>query len=125
MRRPGSATSNASYKLMGPINPLALEEFTAPAGTPPVPGGAARGRQDDAARATRVIKAVDTEIQTVFAQAFTDVSANFSELFGLLFPGGVGSLVLTNPDDLLEHGYRGRGQAERQEREEAVALVGR
>ena len=73
-------------KLMGPINPLALEEVQF-SRTPYVPGGAARRREDDAAELTRVITAVDTEIQTVFAQAFADVSTNFSELFALLFPG--------------------------------------
>jgi chromosome segregation protein len=52
----------------------------------------------------RVIKAVDQEIQTVFASAFADVSANFTHLFGTLFPGGAGKLVLTQPDDLLNTG---------------------
>jgi chromosome segregation protein len=52
----------------------------------------------------RVIKAVDTEIQSVFAGAFADVSVNFEKLFGMLFPGGAGRLVLTNPDDLLNTG---------------------
>ena len=72
-----------------------------------------------------MIKAVDHEIQTVFAAAFADVSENFTALFATLFPGGTGRLVLTEPDDLLEHRHRGRGQAERQEREEAVAAVRR
>ncbi len=52
----------------------------------------------------RVIKAVDHEIQTVFASAFADVSDNFTKLFSSLFPGGSGKLVLTNPDDLLATG---------------------
>jgi chromosome segregation protein len=52
----------------------------------------------------RVITAVDNEIQSVFASAFADVSVNFTQLFGNLFPGGMGRLVLTNPDDLLNTG---------------------
>ena len=52
----------------------------------------------------RVIKAVDLEIQTVFASAFADVSTHFTSLFATLFPGGVGRLILTNPDDLLNTG---------------------
>jgi chromosome segregation protein len=51
-----------------------------------------------------VIHAVDQEIQSVFAAAFADVSENFTQLFNGLFPGGVGRLVLTNPDDLLNTG---------------------
>ena len=53
---------------------------------------------------SRVIKAVDQEIQTVFAAAFADVSENFTNLFSTLFPGGSGKLKLTAPDDLLDTG---------------------
>jgi chromosome segregation protein len=91
-------------KLMGPINPLALEEFTALQERHAFLEEQLEDVKTTRRELTRVIKAVDTEIQTVFAQAFADVSGNFSELFGLLFPGGVGSLVLTNPDDLLNTG---------------------
>ena len=45
----------------------------------------------------RVIKSVDEEIVHVFDSAFADVARNFSELFSMLFPGGSGRLVLTNP----------------------------
>jgi chromosome segregation protein len=91
-------------RLMGPINPLALEEFNE---------RQERHRfleeQLDDVRNTRrdlmrVIKAVDLEIQTVFSSAFADVRTHFTTLFASLFPGGVGRLVLTNPDDLLNTG---------------------
>ena len=91
-------------RLMGPINPLALEEFNELQ---------ERHRfleeQLDDVRNTRrdlmrVIKAVDLEIQTVFSAAFADVSSHFAQLFVNLFPGGSGKLVLTNPDDLLDTG---------------------
>jgi chromosome segregation protein len=52
----------------------------------------------------RVIKAVDAEIQQVFAVAYADVAANFTVLFERLFPGGAGRLLLTEPDDLLNTG---------------------
>ena len=52
----------------------------------------------------RVIRAVDQEIQSVFAAAYADVSTNFVALFATLFPGGTGRLVLTDPDDLLDTG---------------------
>jgi chromosome segregation protein len=47
---------------------------------------------------------VDTEIQQVFGAAFADVAENFTHLFGTLFPGGSGKLVLTDPADLLNTG---------------------
>ncbi|MGZ6950046.1 MAG: AAA family ATPase, partial [Ilumatobacteraceae bacterium] len=91
-------------RLMGPINPLALEEFNELQARHTF-----LEEQLDDVRNTRrdlmrVIKAVDLEIQTVFSAAFADVSGHFTQLFAMLFPGGVGSLVLTNPDDLLNTG---------------------
>ncbi len=91
-------------RLLGPINPLALEEFSELQ---------ERHRfleeQLEDVRSTRrdlaqVIRAVDTEIQSVFVAAFADVSENFTSLFTMLFPGGVGKLILTNPEDLLNTG---------------------
>ncbi|MCU0261289.1 MAG: AAA family ATPase, partial [Ilumatobacteraceae bacterium] len=91
-------------RLLGPINPLALEEFTELQQR-----HAFLEEQLDDVRSTRrdlsrVIHAVDQEIQQVFAAAFADVSANFTQLFANLFPGGVGRLVLTDPDHLLDTG---------------------
>ena len=53
---------------------------------------------------SRVLKAVDAEIQQVFAAAYADESVNFTALFERLFPGGAGRLILTEPDDLLNTG---------------------
>ena len=91
-------------RLLGPINPLALEEFneleTRHAFLEEQLDDVRTTRRD----LTRVIAAVDREIQSVFASAFADVSENFTHLFGLLFPGGTGALKLTAPDDLLRTG---------------------
>jgi len=91
-------------RLLGPINPLALEEFTELQQR-----HAFLEEQLDDVRTTRrelakVIKAVDEEIQSVFAAAFADVSGHFATLFAGLFPGGSGKLTLTQPDDLLNTG---------------------
>jgi chromosome segregation protein len=40
----------------------------------------------------------------VFGQAFEDVAREFQRTFGLLFPGGDGRLLLTDPEDLLASG---------------------
>ena len=91
-------------KLMGPINPLALEEFSALEERHTF-----LQEQLDDVKSTRrelakVIRAVDEEIVRVFAAAYADVSENFEQLFQMLFPGGQGGLRLTNPDDLLNCG---------------------
>ena len=91
-------------RLMGPINPLALEEFTALQER----HGFLEQQLEDV-RSTRrdlqrVIRSVDAEIQSVFAAAFADVSENFTALFTTLFPGGIGRLILTQPEDLLATG---------------------
>jgi chromosome segregation protein len=47
---------------------------------------------------------VDGRVEQVFAEAWTDVSAAFEDVFGRLFPGGEGRLVLTDPSDMLTTG---------------------
>ena len=91
-------------RLMGPINPLALEEHVAVKerhGFVEVQlEDVKAGRRELA----RVIRAVDAEIVETFVAAFADVSGHFSDLFETLFPGGQGRLRLTDPDNPLETG---------------------
>ena len=91
-------------RLMGPINPLALEEFT----ELQIRNTFLEEQLEDVKNSRRelmkVIKQVDQEIQSNFAAAYADVRDNFTKLFAMLFPGGTGRLTLTNPDDLLNSG---------------------
>ncbi len=91
-------------RIMGPINPLALQEFTELQER----HGFLEGQLDDIRASRRelskVIRAVEEEIVKVFASAFADVSENFTVLFETLFPGGKGGLRLTDPNNLLETG---------------------
>ena len=91
-------------RLMGPINPLALEEFTALQERHTFLEAQLEDVKSSRRELARVIKAVDAEIVNVFVGAFADVSQNFSALFETLFPGGQGSLKLTDPDNPLETG---------------------
>jgi len=91
-------------RLLGPINPLALEEFTELSQRHTFLEEQLEDVRSTRRDLGRIIKAVDQEIQSVFAGAYADVSANFTELFATLFPGGVGTLPLTDPDDLLATG---------------------
>tara|TARA_Y100000590_G_scaffold207910_1_gene235482 strand:+ start:1956 stop:4595 length:2640 start_codon:yes stop_codon:yes gene_type:complete len=50
------------------------------------------------------IEEIDNEISLRIETAFNAVSINFSEIFNILFPGGKGSLSLTNKENILESG---------------------
>lgn len=94
----------SELEIMGPVNPLALEEYQSLQERHTF----LQGQLDDI-RGTRrelakVIASIDEEIVTVFASAFADVAVNFQQLFETLFPGGQGSIALTTPEDLLNTG---------------------
>ena len=89
---------------LGPINPLALEELAALE---------ERYREldeqvADVRHARRelqeVVHALDEEIMATFSAAVADVNEHFSTLIAMLFPGGQGRLILTEPDDPLNTG---------------------
>ena len=50
------------------------------------------------------MKEVDDKILEVFTAAYDDVAREFEIVFKVLFPGGEGRLVLTEPDDMLTTG---------------------
>uniref|UniRef100_A0A6J7NNX1 Unannotated protein n=1 Tax=freshwater metagenome TaxID=449393 RepID=A0A6J7NNX1_9ZZZZ len=91
-------------RLLGPINPLALEEFNALQERHKFLEDQLEDVKETRRELSRVIKAIDTEIESVFADAFADVATHFTKLFGMLFPGGQGKLVLTDPENLLNTG---------------------
>ncbi|SFB11617.1 condensin subunit Smc [Amycolatopsis marina] len=90
--------------LLGKVNPLALEEFAALEERYKF-----LSTQLEDLKATRkdlltVIKEVDDKILEVFAGAYEDVAREFEIVFSVLFPGGEGRMVLTEPNDLLATG---------------------
>jgi len=89
---------------LGKVNPLALEEFAALQER-----HAFLVTQLEDLKKTRrdlltVIKEVDDRVLQVFAAAYEDTAREFEHIFGTLFPGGEGRLVLTEPDDMLTTG---------------------
>jgi len=91
-------------RIMGPINPLALEEYDALQERHDFLQQQLEDVKSSRKELQRVIKAVDLEIVTVFESAFNDVQQNFTDLFTTLFPGGSGRIFLTDPGNLLETG---------------------
>jgi chromosome segregation protein len=91
-------------KLLGPINPLAVEEFAALQERHEFLEGQLEDIRAARRELRKVIQAVDEEIVSVFAAAYADVATNFEKLFAGLFPGGTGRLRLTEPENLLDTG---------------------
>jgi chromosome segregation protein len=91
-------------RLLGPINPLALEELAGLEERDRFLTGQLEDVRNSRRELGRVIRAVDQEIVSVFAEAFADVSQHFEHLFSTLFPGGTGRLTLIDPEDLLSSG---------------------
>ncbi|HEX8770749.1 MAG TPA: chromosome segregation protein SMC [Acidimicrobiales bacterium] len=91
-------------RLMGPVNPLALEELAALQERDSFLQAQLEDVRSSRRELGRVIRAVDGEIVQLLAAAYADVSDNFTRLFETLFPGGQGRLRLTDPDNVLETG---------------------
>ncbi|MEU5258052.1 chromosome segregation protein SMC [Amycolatopsis sp. NPDC021455] len=90
--------------LLGKVNPLALEEFAALEERYKFLSTQLEDLKDTRKDLEAVIKQVDEKILEVFASAYADVAREFETVFGVLFPGGEGRMVLTEPDDLLSTG---------------------
>src|SRR4029450_6289748 len=90
--------------LLGRVNPLALEEFKALEERYTFLSGQLQDLKESRRDLLKVVRAIDERVREVFGQAFEDVAREFERTSGLLFPGGDGRLVLTEPDDLLASG---------------------
>jgi len=99
-----AAALDRRLTLLGRVNPLALEEFKALEERYTFLSGQLQDLKESRRDLLKVVKAVDERVREVFGQAYEDVAAEFQRTFGLLFPGGDGRLVLTEPDDLLDSG---------------------
>src|SRR6185437_3722923 len=97
-------------RLMGPINPLALEEHTALMERHQFLEAQLEDVRSARRELTKVIRAVDGEITEMFKAAYADVAENFETLFATLFPGGEGRLKLTDPEHLLDTGIEVEGR---------------
>jgi len=91
-------------RLLGPVNPLAVEEHAALSERHTVIETQLEDVRSSRRELQKVVRAIDEEITRTFAAAFADVSGHFESLFATLFPGGSGTLRLTDPDDLLRTG---------------------
>ncbi|MFJ8544289.1 chromosome segregation protein SMC [Streptomyces sp. NPDC093586] len=93
-----------AYQQLGKVNPLALEEFAALEERHQFLGEQLEDLKKTRADLLQVVKEVDERVEQVFTEAFRDTAREFEGVFGRLFPGGEGRLVLTDPDNMLTTG---------------------
>jgi chromosome segregation protein len=89
---------------LGKVNPLALEEFAALEERHQFLSSQLEDLKASRKDLLDIIKEVDERVQQVFTEAYADTAAQFERVFGRLFPGGEGRLVLTDPQDMLTTG---------------------
>ena len=98
------ASAERSLALLGRINPLALEEYSALEERLKFLAEQLEDLKRTKTDLLNIIKEVDDRVQQIFEEAYEDVAKHFKDVFSRLFPGGEGRLIMTNPDDLLNTG---------------------
>ena len=96
--------SERLFERLGKVNPLALEEFAALEQRHKFLTEQLADLTQTRKDLLQIIDELDSKMQTIFAEAFEDTRKAFETVFPTLFPGGTGSIFLTNPDDMLTTG---------------------
>jgi chromosome segregation protein len=114
----------ARLSRIGPVNPLAMEEFTSLSerhaylqtqlGDLSAAGDSLR----------RVIAELDRAMRDQFAATFEQVNEKFQHFFSLLFAGGTARLELTNPQDAGQSGIEISAQPPGKRMQPLAALSG-
>ncbi|WP_200960514.1 chromosome segregation protein SMC [Oerskovia sp. Root22] len=89
---------------LGRVNPLALEEFAALEERHTFLTTQLADLKKSRADLLEIVREIDERVEQVFTEAYHDTAEQFVHVFGRMFPGGEGRLVLTNPDDMLTTG---------------------
>jgi chromosome segregation protein len=98
------AAAERSLTLLGKINPLALEEYSALEERLKYLADQLEDLKKSRKDLLDIIKEVDDKVLEIFTSAYHDTAREFESIFSRLFPGGEGRLILTNPDDMLTTG---------------------
>ncbi|MFG6502404.1 chromosome segregation protein SMC [Microbacterium sp. P05] len=89
---------------LGRVNPLALEEFAALEQRHAFLTEQLTDLTQTRTDLLTIIDELDERMQSIFLAAFEDMRVAFGEIFPILFPGGTGSVSLTDPDSPLTTG---------------------
>ncbi|MCC7128292.1 MAG: AAA family ATPase, partial [Microbacteriaceae bacterium] len=98
------ATAERKLEQLGRVNPLALEEFEALEQRHKFLTEQLTDLSNTRKDLLTIIDELDGRMKDIFAEAFEDTKRAFQEVFPILFPGGSGSIQLSDPDDLLTTG---------------------
>ncbi|RVU22592.1 chromosome segregation protein SMC [Streptomyces antnestii] len=97
-------SAERAYQQLGKVNPLALEEFAALEERHKFLSEQLEDLKKTRSDLLQVVKEVDERVEQVFTEAYRDTAREFEGVFGRLFPGGDGRLILTDPDNMLTTG---------------------
>jgi len=97
-------TLEADLRRMGPVNPLAAQEYHDLDERYEHIQSEMRDLDEARDELKRVVRSLDEKIEELFVEAFHEVAAFYEENFAVLFPGGRGKVVLTDPDRPLTSG---------------------
>jgi chromosome segregation protein len=89
---------------LGRVNPLALEEYAALEERHKFLTEQLEDLKNSKRDLLDIVREVDERVEKVFTEAYWDTAAEFEGVFGRLFPGGEGRLILTDPDNMLTSG---------------------
>jgi chromosome segregation protein len=89
---------------LGRVNPLALEEFAALEQRHKFLTEQLTDLTNTRRDLLTIIEEIDEKMEDIFSSAFADTQEAFTKVFPVLFPGGTGSIFLTDPDNMLTTG---------------------
>jgi chromosome segregation protein len=89
---------------LGRVNPLALEEFAALEQRHKFLTEQLADLTQTRKDLLQIIDDLDEKMKVIFEDAFNDTRKAFETVFPVLFPGGTGSIFLTDPDNMLTTG---------------------
>ncbi|MCU1529594.1 MAG: chromosome segregation protein [Frondihabitans sp.] len=96
------AVAERTLAQLGRVNPLALEEFAALEQRHKFLTDQLTDLTSTRKDLLTIIDEIDEKMQAIFQSAFDDTKEAFNQVFPILFPGGSGSIQLTDPEKLLE-----------------------
>ena len=103
-RKPASRVADRKLAQLGRVNPLALEEFAALEQRHKFLTEQLTDLTNTRKDLLTIIDEIDEKMQDIFSSAFEDTKAAFNQVFPVLFPGGTGSIHLTDPENILTTG---------------------
>jgi chromosome segregation protein len=98
------AAAERKLAQLGRVNPLALEEFEALEQRHRFLTEQLTDLTNTRRDLLTIIEEIDEKMQDIFGSAFEDTRAAFNQVFPVLFPGGTGSIHLTDPENMLTTG---------------------